>query len=388
VGALLLATSLAGAVVDAAAAGGLPRDLPPGSPAPGSRELQALVDFQRDPVANGPALLALAAGPIEELPMVIVLAAADASLRAGHFRGAGRFFAETLRRRPGQPWATFAELGLGWTLLMTGNSTAAERHYANVAVDGPLGPIAQVMLGWLTAVRGQYAEAIATLDRWSEAAGVTGPVQRVALLGAGYARYWAGDYKAAAEKFDLLQPGGSFSVLADDARYGAAWSRVRAGDTSRALADLVALAESGIVDPHEHVSRARLRLTPRAVLRAGRGNAARISGLATPETRMTAFFDGNGHALARAALAELVGSGVVAPASVPERLLIAPAARVPVARAQAVDMTAGRVPSSARSAAPPASRGATWRRIVWLAIVLAVVAGLVLWRRQPVAGRR
>jgi hypothetical protein len=359
---------------------GRPQALPPGTAELDARALQALADFQRDPVANGPALVALTDGPLEGLPLVLLLGAADASLRAGRFRKAQGLFGETLRRRPGAPWETFAELGLGWTLLVSGSTTAAERHYARVATDGPLGAIAQVMMGWLAALRGDYAAAITTLDHWSEVAGVSGPVQRVALLGAAYARYWAGDYVAAADTFDLLQPGGAFSVLADDARYAAAWSRVRAGDLARAVADLVALAEAGVEDARAHVSRARLKLTPRAVLRAGRENAARISGLATLEDRMTSFFDGDGHALARAALVELVGTGAVEPESVPARFRAAPI--VPVARAQAVDTTLPR-PARAESTA----RTTSWTPVLWTALAIAL-ALLLIRRRQPSATRR
>lgn len=303
---LALCASLA-----APALGQLPTELPADSPLEGSVERQALIDFQRDPVRNAKALLAIGEGSADRLPTVLLLAVADVHLRAGRTRSATRFFRAVARRDDaGPPWTTFAELGLGWAALLRSDYRSADRHYGVAAEDPQLRTLAQVMLGWVAALRGRTDdEAVERLEEIAVRPSASAPVRQVAYLGAGYARYWRGHYAEAAEAFDRLVLAFPSSPLVDDARYAAAWSRVRDGDVERGVTGLAELAATdpddapGAGDAAEGVSRALVELAPGAVLRAGRRRAVATSGFAAPDVRMVANFDADGRAAARRALA-------------------------------------------------------------------------------------
>lgn len=373
------------AVRDARAGIELPAELPPDSPEIGSAERQALIDFQRDPVANGQALLNLSAGSARRLPLITLLAAADVHLRAGRTRTATRFFREAARRDAGPPWDTFAQLGLGWTALARRDYAAAAKYYRGIDDAGPLGGIARVMSAWVLALRGRYAEAIAGFDA-ALGTDLTPNVRQAGLLGTAYARHWRGDYLDAATAFDrLVSPP---SVLSDDARYGAAWSRVRAGELAAAIPALVALAgEAPLEGAPARVSDAAVSLTPSTVARGGRESTARITGFAGPDARLVAMFDGDGAARARAALGLLDRRGELG-ARVPVDL--PPAAPAPpVARGAGDTMRDTARPAAPALARPqvavePASR-ASESRAPWIGIALMVlVMVLVLLRRGDV----
>ena len=359
----------------------LPTNAPPDSPEIGSAERQALIDFQRDPVANGQALLELNAGSARRLPLITLLAAADVHLRAGRTRTATRFFREAARREAGPPWNTFAQLGLGWTALARRDYAAAAKYYRGIDDAGPICGIARVMDAWVLGLRGRYAEAIARFDA-ALANDLTPNVRQAALLGAAYARHWKGDFQDAATAFDhLVSPP---SVLSDDARYGAAWSRVRAGELEAAIPALVALAgEAPAVGEPTRISDAAVWLTPSTIARGGRESGARISGFAGPDARMVAMFDGDGAALARAALGLLDRRGKLearvpvdlAPAAPPVRVGNDGAAR-PVDAPRAVVAE-----PRPETGAEPASR-APVSRAPWIVVaILVLVMVLVLLRR-------
>jgi hypothetical protein len=362
----------------------LPADLPPDSPAIGSVEREALAEFQRDPMANGKALLRLSAGSARRLPLVTLLAAADVHLRAGRTRTATRFFREAARREAGPPWDTFARLGLGWTALARHDFQAAAKYYRGVDAAGPLGGIARVMMAWLTAFRGRYAESVPLFDRAAAATDLPPTIRQVAMLGAAYARYWLGSFDDAAAAFDrLVSPP---SVLSDDARYGAAWSRVRAGDLDSALPALVALAGEASADTApKRVSEAAVSLSPATVARSGRESTARISGFAGPDARMVAMFDGDGAALARAALALLGREDELGTHPVPAADAAALAERdagsaASSVRSQPASKDSAR--SAPTSATNPAAPGPTWWRAFWITVGLLALASLVVLRRR------
>jgi tetratricopeptide (TPR) repeat protein len=374
------------AVRDARAGIELPKELPADSPEIGSVERQALIDFQRDPVANGQALLKLNAGSAKRLPLITLLAAADVHLRAGRTRTATRFFREAARRDAGPPWDTFAQLGLGWTALARRDYAAGAKYYRDIDDAGPLGGIARVMTAWVLALRGRHADAIAGFEA-ALGTELTPNVRHAALLGTAYARHWRGDFVGAATAFDrLVSPP---SVLSDDARYGAAWSRVRAGQTEAALPALVALAgESPAEAAPPRISDAAVSLTPSTVARGGRESTARITGFAGPDARLVAMFDGDGAALARAALGLLDRQGELG-ARVPVDL---PAAMhvprsEPEAGRGATDTAARAVPAAPRPhpVAEPAARVAE-SRAPWIGIALMVLVMVVVLLRRGAVG--
>jgi hypothetical protein len=356
----------------------LPTDLPADSPLEGSVERQALIEFQRDPVRNAQALLAIGAGSVHRLPTLLLLAVADVHLRAGRTRSATRFFREVARRDDaGPPWTTFAELGLGWAALLRSDYRSAERHYGAAADDPQLGPLAEVMIGWVGAVRARGGdEAAQRLDEIASRQSASHPVRQVAYLGAGYARYWHGDYAEAAEAFDRLALAFPSSPLVDDARYAAAWSRVRAGDAERGIAGLVALAATdsddapGDADTAAGADRARIELAPRAVLRAGQRRVATTSGFAAPDVRMVASLDADGRAMARRALA------LVARPSAAERQATVPVEAV--RPASAGEPRAERGGGDRVVAVPPRAATPAVGREHWPWAPMAVAAGVAL----------
>lgn len=280
-----------------------PSNLPPDTPREGSPERDALADFQRDPAANARAIRQLGAGPLQKVAVLMLLAGADADLRAGHYRAATRLFREVVARDPGPPWTEYAELGMGWTDLVRGSYASSERHYAAVRDGGPdVRLIAQTMRGWLAGVRGDYPTAMTLLDGASNAPEASYYTAQVATLGAGYARYWARRYREARSIFQQVAARWPDGALADDARYAAAWSLLQSGDLTGAFTELTIIAGPSAGKAPEHLSHAAIDLAPKAVIRAGRGASARASGLAPPDARMVSAFDGDGAALARAAL--------------------------------------------------------------------------------------
>src|SRR5262249_46094476 len=134
-------------------------------------------------------------------------------------------------------------------------------------------------------------------------------MQDVARLGVGYAYFWAGDYVRSENAFAHVGAEGRF---ADDAEYGAAWSRFRAGDEARARTSLAQVAAR----PRTPLARAApapttggrprpshklVELQPSAVLRAGL-QGYRTLHVATDEMWLADMLDVDGHRLARAAL--------------------------------------------------------------------------------------
>lgn len=122
-------------------------------------------------------------------PGVQALLAWIATLR-GSPEEASEWATRALAARPEQPLAGYA---LGWVLLRQGQAAAAE-PFLRLGAQADLGGFAWSLLG----------AALLQLDRWDEAREVfrralaAGPEQVPALLGAGLAAAWVGDYAAAA----------------------------------------------------------------------------------------------------------------------------------------------------------------------------------------------
>ncbi|MBN1772133.1 MAG: tetratricopeptide repeat protein [Deltaproteobacteria bacterium] len=123
-------------------------------------------------------------------PGVQALLAWIATLR-GSPEDASEWATRALAARPDQPLAAYA---LGWVLLRQGRAAESE-PFLRLGAQADLGGFAWSLLG----------AALLQLDRWDEAREVfrhaleAGPEQVPALLGAGLAAAWVGDYVAATE---------------------------------------------------------------------------------------------------------------------------------------------------------------------------------------------
>lgn len=123
-----------------------------------------------------------------EDPGVQALLAWLGTLR-GSAEEASEWATRALAARPDHPLAAYA---LGWVLLRQGRAEEAE-PYLRLGAGADLGGFAWSLLG----------AALLQLDRWDEAREVfrralaAGPEQVPALLGAGLAAAWVGDYAAA-----------------------------------------------------------------------------------------------------------------------------------------------------------------------------------------------
>jgi hypothetical protein len=167
---------------------------------------------------------------------------------------------------------------------------------ANVEASG----VARLLVALIDAGRG--TDVAPVLDALAESPAESPAIRDVARLGTAYTRYWSGDFTGAATAFEaatdlLVSPN-----LVDDAYYGAAWSRVRAGDAQEGRHTLLELARAGDSREREHsISADLVNLHERALLRAG-FRRYRRGPLQPPEQSIADFFDQDGPALARAAL--------------------------------------------------------------------------------------
>lgn len=340
--------------------------------------------------------LALALGPVAVVHgapgagdgTVGLLAEGHRLLRAGRPRAAQQRFERVLERTGGTPLAAYAQLGLAWTSLARGDLTAAEVFLEDaIPVAGTMSPGAEIVLALLHGAEGRTDAAVALLDR-ATATLADRDLRDAALLAKGYVLYWAGELDRAAAAFDAVAVPGSGAVLADDARYGAAWSRWRAGDHAAAEAALRTLAEtagaqSGAGAPEP--SRALADLRPRAVLADAVARYRRV-GLQQPERAVVILLDADGAARARRALARVAAADTAEAEDLPGVPIVdveepgeqpggqsgRPAA------AGSLDTDPSRSPT-----APPAPRGG----LIWLVaaavVVAAALAILRMRRRAP-----
>jgi phosphatidylglycerol:prolipoprotein diacylglycerol transferase len=334
-------------------------------------EVDAVVAYARDPLGSRRMLRRLEHdGPADASPLVL-LAMADARLRSGQRRQATRLFSAVLARDPGEPWAGWARLGIGWSALVTGDVDGARPYLAEIGAAGtPASGLAKLLLALIDVHPGSPA-ASERCAAVAEDPAVDPMVRDVARLGEAYGRYWAGDYAAAAEVFDAFAERTSLPALVDDARYGAAWSRVRAGAPTAGTEALRALA-AGAARRGPAVSAALLNLDQQALLRAAFARYRR-GPLRPPEDLLASLLDGDGRALARQALDALDDGTADAPSvriSTARSATTEPASRPVVAR------TSAPVPDGATR---DGSRGGRWGVGV---LAAATVALIVVSRRR------
>jgi hypothetical protein len=332
------------------------------------------------------ALLEYGQGDIAGMPPVILLALGDAHLRAGDPASAGRMFEALSSRDPGPPWWGWAEIGLGWTSIVSGNLDGARSHYGAVASSGePSRPIGVIGVALVDAADGGTRDAVAMLEPLTADARAHPSVRMTAAVVLGYAHLWGHEYRDAADTFDRAAEEFPGRRLTDDARYGAAIAEWRAGDRDGAIASLRALG--GTERPGEETRPASpsiLALEPLAILRAG-GRRYRRMPLQMPEEQFPALLDFDGAALARAALRRLAPTGSV---DEPSRLPMMPYQRTV---AESPDRTtrpaAGAVPG-----VPAGNHAARDGGLLDLAlgftVLLAATAALGAYRRDRTGGRR
>lgn len=264
--------------------------------------LAALVLVLATPVAAAPPAMPDAASGAGRAWMFSRLAEGNALLRRGRPRAAARVFREVFVQTEGTQWGTLAELGLAWSVASSGDvelgrALAADAH----ASRGASSPTTAVVLALLNARAGDYDTATTQLDAATRL--TTDPTSANAIrLASAYVAFWAGDLERAAATFASVVAADPGGPLADDARYGAAWSRFRAGRRPLALDELAALVADA---PAGHVFRSvpqrLVELDARAVLAASTRDRRREPAVA-PEAQLAKMLDADGWSRARSAL--------------------------------------------------------------------------------------
>jgi len=270
-------------------------------------------------------LLALARQASPDTPAGVRIAFADAWTRSGRPREARRVLDGIVAEHAGPPAIDWTHLTLGWLDMVAGEFRHARGHYEHADETGLGHPVAPVALGLIDAAEHQTDRAIATLRAAATAPGVPPPLRPLARLGVAYAHYWTRAYEVAAAEFDEVARTDAGSILADDAAYGAAWARWRAGAHDEALERLRALASPTELQAEtKRTARALVDLEPRAITRGAMKRYRRVP-LGSPADQVLALFDVDGRELARAALADVADapSTVAVPAG--DRALARPA---------------------------------------------------------------
>ncbi len=261
----------------------------------------ALSAYARNPFRNRRALLTLRREDPDTLPALHLLALGEASLRGRRYAAARQQFDAALARGLGEPWEGWARVGLAWIALAREAYPEARRQFAVVAASptSPSAGLARYGVALLDAAAEQPGTAVA-FEAVAADAQAAPDLRRAARLGLAYAFYWQEAYARAAEAFDAVAADGEVGMLWDDARYGAAWARLRAGERDAAAAALAHLATG---DPRRGraAPRALVNLEPQAILRAG-FERYRRGPLDAPEAHLARVLDGDGSALAAAAL--------------------------------------------------------------------------------------
>ncbi|HUE31056.1 MAG TPA: prolipoprotein diacylglyceryl transferase family protein [Verrucomicrobiae bacterium] len=350
---------------------------------------EALAAYARNPLHNRRGLRLLEHQGTADLPPVVLIAMADARLRSGQRKQAAHLFQELIDRQPGEPWASWAKLGLGWNALLGGDPDGARPWLQEVAGAGtPTSGLANLMVALIDASDGK-AVGVRVFDEVARDPQSSPVLRDVARLGGAYARYWNGDFQAAATAFEQAE---SISTpnLVDDAKYGAAWSRIKAGD--RAVGEPALRALAGSARTHgPAVSEALVNLDQRALLRSG-FERYRRGPVRAPEDQMSELLDGDGARMAREALHYLDDVPETTRADL-RRPIYGSDQDVRIERASEVVPIAA--PKAATAATAPAKHpassgggGSAW----WLLAAILLGAGYVAatWRRPapPRAGRK
>jgi len=288
-------------------------------------------------------------------------------------------FARVTAASAEEPFATWAVLGRAWASLLAGTPPDP------VALDGNL--VTAVMRGLVTT---RHDEADRSFTRVTGDGRASSRLRTVAYLAAAYARYWGREADTTTiAAFDDAAASADGSLV-DDARYGAARARLRAGDVAGALPilhDLATWHTNGRPGP---ASAGLVALERPALLRAG-FERYRRSAVRTPEDQLHLMLDGDGAALARAALREL-GETISEPRPAPPRPRVRRAAAVTHAAPPAVRATAAPATSVPSGWSLPSLATVTsWMRLILgiAALLAAVLVAHTWWweRHIPPGGR-
>ncbi len=316
------------------------------------------------------------------------LAEADQLLKRGRPRAAARAFREVFIQAEGTQWGTLAELGMAWSIAAGGDLAMARALAADAhASSGTIASASSVVFGLLSARAGDYPTALAQLDVAAATAATQPATSNVIRLTRAYVLFWSGEFARAAGEFDAVSAAVPRGGLADDARYGAAWSRWKAGEAARAHGELDGLVRDAPPGfEFQSVPRRLVELDAKAVL--GDSNRRyRRGGVQAPDAQLERLLDSDGYSRARSALGVLAAGAADAtrPGS-PVAADVAPApgfAEAGDARARAAAKAAPAPVPALPSAAPRRASRPVFA-IVALLVLLALAVAFVLSRRQRV----
>jgi prolipoprotein diacylglyceryltransferase len=337
----------------------------------------SLRKYAQNPLRNRRLLRRLEREGRNDHPPVVLLALADARLRSGSFAAAARLFTRVTAAGAEEPLATWAVLGRAWAAVLAGTPPDS------VALDG--NPVATIMQGLVTSRRDEADRSFARVTGDGRA---SSRLRADASLAAAYARYWAREDDAGTiAAFDEAVASADGSLV-DDARYGAARARICAGDVAGALPILHDLATWHTTGRPRPAPAGLVALDRHAILRAGFVRYRR-GAVRTPEDQLHVILDGDGVALARAALRAL-GETIPEPHPAPRprghRATVVTRAAPPVVHA-----TPPPTAESSRWSLPSLASVAGWTRLILgLAALLAAMLLAHTWwweRRVPPGGR-
>jgi tetratricopeptide (TPR) repeat protein len=243
-----------------------------------------------------------------------MLMLADVLVRGGHVVEARVLLQQVIDKFPDTGWQKWGYLGMGLLELARGRMTQARPYYQAAAVPGFSQDTALVVLALLDGQAGNPLGAAATLDAIAQDPARIPAAREAAAIGAGYVRYWAGDYEGAAIAFGAAAEQHPVSPLTDDMLYGLAQSFFALNDPESAEQVLERVND---MEPqgfdNQHVRPALRRLGLREILRATRQRYQAVP-LGQPEQMLIALLDVNGRVLARGRLRTLAKQAKRAPA--------------------------------------------------------------------------
>jgi hypothetical protein len=275
-----------------------------------------LARYAQDPAGNRAALLALGRHADGALPPLYGLALADANMRAGHLRTAGRLFEDVMSEDDGGPWQSVAAVGRGWVAVSRGRMDEAREYFADATTaSGSTGLLADFMVGMIDSEKGDPS----ALDRFARVVNdpdVPDGLKSAASMADGYARFWMGDDAGAGAAFARIADGEAGSPMAAEARYAAALVQWRSGDRDGAENALRDLASAG---PGERSRQPAglVKLDPRGMVRASARRYRRLP-WRMPADQVVPMLKADVPSLARVALRR-IEAGEAAPVPLAER---------------------------------------------------------------------
>jgi len=269
-------------------------------PPPAGDLAEATAAYLRDPAGTASVFIDAARRHSGELNTLHVLLLSDAAMRTGQVEVARDLVLDLQQSTVDPAMGGMLEMVLAWTALLQGRlAEASTRLDAAVALNPALRSVADPAIGLVASARG-LRDGPAMLAAAGARPDLDPAWREIAPLLDAYARYWQGDQAGASDAFTAFAVSSPGSRFADDAVYAAARAKRRAGRTAEAEADLLALAGDEPAPPG--IPHRLVALDARALLRDGvrrdRGLGHRTLG-----QRFADLLDGDGVALARAALA-------------------------------------------------------------------------------------